>query len=217
MSEDAKATAQDTTTATAETSDAGKDAKTLVTGSETPPESTPEVKADASKESPKTDAPKEEKTVVPEKYDLKLPQGSDLTTDYVEKVASFAKERGLSNEQAQAVLDREIEARASVVEGQKQAIEQSNQKWFQALQSDSEIGGANLEQNGELAHRAAAHWFGEEFVNVIKQSKLNHYPALFKGLVRLGREMSDDQLVNPHAQQGGKKLSRAEILYGSKD
>jgi hypothetical protein len=48
-----------------------------------------------------------EAKVVPEKYDLKLPEASLLDASHVEKLTAFAKERGLSNDEAQALLERE--------------------------------------------------------------------------------------------------------------
>ena len=42
--------------------------------------------------------------VAPEKYDLKLPEGSKLDAKHIEKIAADAKARGLSQEDAQALL-----------------------------------------------------------------------------------------------------------------
>ena len=55
----------------------------------------------------KTEPKKEEKPAVPEKYDLKAPEGSLLAEPMLEKIAAFARERGFSQEQAQAMVEHE--------------------------------------------------------------------------------------------------------------
>ena len=52
---------------------------------------------------PPKSAPASPAKIVPEKYDLKIPDGALITPADVERIATFAKERGLSNEEAQAV------------------------------------------------------------------------------------------------------------------
>src|SRR5688572_20896218 len=70
---------------------------------------TEKLKEDGNKDK-QVEAPKEQKPVVPEKYDLKLPEGSLLEAAQMEKISAYAKEKGLSNEQAQELLERENDA-----------------------------------------------------------------------------------------------------------
>src|SRR3972149_1235780 len=62
---------------------------------------------------PTEEKPVAEKPVVPQKYELKLPEGSQLDQARIDSLSAYAKEKGLSNEQAQAILDRESDAVSS--------------------------------------------------------------------------------------------------------
>jgi hypothetical protein len=151
---------------------------------------------------------------VPEKYELKLPENSPLQASALEEIAAFAKEQGFSNEQAQKLVERQSEAIARFVEGQKEQLHTADADWKKTLSADPEIGGIALEENGKVAFRAAAKFFGEEFVDAMIDMKLNHYPPLFKGLVRIGKAMANDSFVPPGSAAGAKK-SAEEVLYGS--
>jgi phosphotransacetylase len=70
------------------------------------------VEAKAQEESAK---PKEEI-----KYDLKLPEGSLLTQAEVDKIVSFSKEQGLSQESAQKLVESEHNIIANYQEQQEQ-------------------------------------------------------------------------------------------------
>lgn len=181
----------------------------------TPPPAKQDDPAPQSQDPPKKEEAKEPPKV-PEKYDLKPPKDSVLDARAVEEIAAFAKAQGFSQEQAQAHLERENKAISSYVSKQQQMSQELNHgEWLQTLKTDREVGGANFDANGQLAYRAAVKWFGEEFVDVLRKSNLNHYPALFKGLVKLGQAQADDTMVQPGAQSGGAKKSPAEIIYGT--
>jgi hypothetical protein len=190
-------------------------APTMVSSGEKPISSTAPAEGSPT---PAAGAPQavEQKPAVPEKYNLKLPDGALLGAGHVEKVASFAKERGLSEAQAQALLERENETVSTYMRDHNDAFKKQTETWVQELTTDKEFGGEQLNENGQLAYRAASQWFGEEFVDLIKQANLNHHPMLFRGLVRLGRAMADDKLVMG-AHGGMPVKSTAEVFYGKQE
>lgn len=158
--------------------------------------------------------PQEAKPQTPEKYELKLPEKSPLQPKALEEIAAFAKENGLSQEQAQGLVKRESEAISRYVDGQKEELSKvNNGAWLQQLESDNEVGGKNIEESGHLAYKAAVHYFGESFVSDIKRMHLNNYPVLFKGLVRLGKTLSNDSFVQSNTRSAGNK-TMAQRLYG---
>jgi hypothetical protein len=158
-------------------------------------------------------APSEQKPAVPEKYDLKLPEGSSLDASYVEKVASYAKEQKLSNEQAQAVLERENTAVATYVESQKDQLKKQTETWVESLRGDKELGGEAFKENVELAKRVVHRFGSEEFRKTLSETGLGNHPELVRVFARIGKEMAEDKLVHPGSQSGGKK-SLESIFYG---
>lgn len=204
MSDNATAAAQDTTKA-----GDNQSGQTVLTGEVKPAES---VKPDDART---TETPKAEKPVVPEKYDLKLPEGSLLDASRIEKIEAYAKAHGFSNEQAQAFLEEQHSLLADHIESQREAFRQKSETWVKELQADKEFGGEAFSQNAELAKRFINRFGSETLKDALDQTGLGNHPELFRMIVRASKAMSEDQLIIPGSQSGGKtRLSKAEKLYG---
>lgn len=150
---------------------------------------------------------------VPEKYDLKLPDGTTLDQSAIERVASYAKEKGLSQEMAQAVLEREhlaVDSYAKALDSQFTAVKE---EWKQSGFKDKEIGGEAYKENAELAKRVVTKFASEEFAKILDESGYGNHPELIRTFLRIGKAMAEDKLVMPGAQAGGKK-SAEELFYG---
>ena len=208
---------QDTGTATAAKVEGNpaSEAKTEVTTAGATTEA-PKVEGTESSEAgsePKTD-PKAE--AAPEKYELKLPEGADQ--GLIEKIESFAKERGFSNEQAQAILEREVAAVQEFANQTKpngKVWLQQVEKWEQEALSSKEIGGTpeKLQQSVAVAKKAIAKFFPEESHAFLHESGLGSHPALLTALVRIGQAMGNDKSVKGSSTTTTEK-SLAERLYG---
>lgn len=156
---------------------------------------------------------KEEKPVVPEKYDLKLPKDSTLGDAHIEKLSTYAKEKGLSNEQAQSLLERESQAVSDYVSNLKETQSTMLKDWVTQAQGDKEIGGEAFKQNAELAKRVVTRFGTDEFKKELNKSGLGNHPELLRVFTRIGKAMSEDQLIIPGAQAAGKR-SIESLLYG---
>lgn len=161
------------------------------------------------------DKTKEKPIEVPEKYDLKLPEGSKLDQKAIEGVAEYAKAQKLTNEQAQAVLERDNAVATQYAETMTNQLKSMNETtWKDQLVADKDFGGTNFEASGRLAARGAEAFFGAEFTEELKAMNLNHHPKLFKGFVKIGRAMMDDKLVLGSDKPKTEKKSPADVLYG---
>lgn len=204
---------QTTEAKTAETAKAApEDKATLLTDAPKaePGKEAAEVKTEETKE---TKPAKEEKPVVPEKYDLKLPKDSALSDAHLEKLSVYAKEKGLSNEQAQTLLERESQAVSDYVTNIKETQSKMTESWFEQAKSDKEIGGEGFKQNAELAKRVVTRFGTDDFKKELNKTGLGNHPELLRVFSRIGKAMSDDQLVIPGVQAGGRK-SIESLLYG---
>lgn len=170
-----------------------------------------EQSADTTKQNPDG-----KQTVVPEKYDLKLPEGSLLDAKAIEEISSFAKEKGLSNEQAQAILERENGAVSNFASKQQQDLKEKPTAWLSEAQSDKEIGGEAFAKNAEVAKRVVDKFGSEAFKKTLNDTGLGNHPELVRVFYRIGKMMSDDQFIVPGAQTGAKK-SIEDVFYGKKD
>lgn len=161
-----------------------------------------------------------DKNKVPDNYDLKLPENSLLTKDRLDKIALIAKERGLSNEAAQQLVDDHDQLIAEHEEAKLKTVEDMQKSWLSTAQADKEIGGEKFKENAELAKRVLAKYGTPEFNAMLQNPKLGlfgNHPELVRVFVRIGREMSEDKFIHPSAQGGNKDKSIADSFYSKVD
>lgn len=164
-------------------------------------------------EKPGTPKPAEQKTAVPQAYDIKLPEGSALNPAHVDTVKTFAKENNLSNEQAQKVLERDHAA----VTDMHQQLEQKKSEWIKTASNDPEIGGEEFTRNAELSKRVIARFGSEGLKKQLNETGLGNHPELVRTFVRIGKLMSEDQFIFPGGAQQTEKESKSieDKFYGS--
>lgn len=169
----------------------------------------------------KTVTDKEAANKPPAEYKLAKPEKSLLSDEAVKGIADYAKQHGLTQAQAQAQLDRESQVVSQVRqtvadEGLSKMVEQQ-ESWLTTAKEDKEFGGADLPKNMELAKRVLTKYGTPEFSAILddpKQGRFGNHPDLVRVLVRIGRAMSDDQLVISNVQGNTKPKSVADKLYG---
>jgi hypothetical protein len=147
------------------------------------------------------------------KYDLKLPENHVLGDGAVERIASYAKEKGLSQEQAQSLLERENGAAQSYASRQMEQYNKTVDSWAKMVETDTEIGGQNFKQNIELASQVVKRYGSESLVKALKDTGYGNHPELVRVFARIGKAMSPDQLVLPGSQPAGKKAIE-DVFYG---
>lgn len=177
------------------------------------PKAEGEKAAEAKPETKETKPADGEKKALPEKYELKLPKDSALSPEHIEKLSAYAKEQGLSNEQAQGLLERESQAVSEYASSQLAKMKEAQESWVETAKGDKEIGGEAFKQNAELAKRVVERYATEDFRKELNKTGLGNHPELLRVFTRIGKAMSEDQLVIPGVQTAGKK-SIASVLYG---
>jgi hypothetical protein len=147
-----------------------------------------------------------------QKLALKLPDGSVLDPGAVERIAAYAKERGLSQEQAQELLNREHGAVAAYVEGQKQVLNSARTSWLEEVKSDKEIGGEKYNEAIELSRRLISDFGSEALKQALNETGLGNHPELIRFVYRLAKTRADDKIVRPSAGAGQRK-SMEQVFY----
>lgn len=161
--------------------------------------------------------------VAPEKYDVKLPENSVLTPEHIAALSSYAKEKKLTNEQAQELLNRDnqlIESdRAAQQKASDERVAKMQESWIATAKDDKEIGGAEFAANAELASRVVKKFGTPEFNELLnpadgKGIKWGNHPELFRFLAKLGKAMSPDKLESGNNQDPAKaNQSYADKFY----
>lgn len=187
-----------------------------------PPSAPPAAEAPkAQEETPSTDAPKKETAAAKEpekdKKDesskeivLKVPDGAKLDAAHVERIATFAKERGLTQDQAQAIVDRD----AQMVSDFAAQQEKTKAVWRSETETDTEVGGDKLKEASELAKRVVHRYGDQELLEELDKTGYGNNRLLVRLFSRIGKELGEDRLVLPGTQtQVPHKTSPAEVLY----
>lgn len=171
--------------------------------------------ATANQQTQTTQDAKPVEPVVPEKYELKLQEESLIDQSYLESFEAYAKEKKLSQDQAQELLQREETARKSYYDSQIQKWEQVKEQWKQQTIADPEIGGEKFAENAELAKRTLEKFSTPQFVSALDSSGYGNHPELVRVFARIGQAMREAKIIGGNVNTGGQK-SIEDIFYGSK-
>lgn len=136
----------------------------------------------------------------PEQYEFKAPEGKELDGKFVEVYSEVAKELNLSQDKAQALIDKlspVIEAR------QMDAIESVRTNWAEASKADKEFGGDKLEQNLGVAKQALDKFGTPELKEFINMTGIGNNPELIRFFYRAGKSLSEDTFVGGHKEDNG--------------
>ena len=142
------------------------------------------------------------------------PEGADsLSEAEIAKLRPLAKELGLSQEQAQKLVDMMALSRG---DAQKAIVMSARESWVAAIHSDTEVGGAKYQpslsyvravMNSELLSPGFRALLTDPNVGLIDN------PEVFKTLARIGRAISSDrQLVAGKQPQAKQKVDLANPM-----
>ncbi|HEJ8055893.1 TPA: peptidase [Serratia marcescens] len=168
-----------------------------------------EAKEKADKEAAEK-AEKEKKPAAPEKYEFSAPEGQELDANALAVFEPIAKELGLSQEQAQKLVD----IYPQIQQQQAEAWSKQVADWGEQVKADKEIGGDKFNASVGAAQRALDQFGNTELREYLNASGLGNHPALVRFCAKVGKAMAEDTFVVPG--QGGQR-SAADILYGNKE
>lgn len=192
-----------TTPAVASTAEASADAPQQTSTTET---ETPEVKA------AEAAAPPEK--VVPEKYEFTKPEGTELDESSLGDFAAVAKELKLSQEEAQAVINKMAPAMQA---RQLEAVQKVAADWANASATDKEFGGDSLPANLATAQKALNAFGTPELRQLLDGSRLGNHPEVIRFMVRAGKAISEDRMVTSGSGSAkASPVSLADALYPGK-
>lgn len=168
---------------------------------------------------------------VPEKYDLKVPDGSNADAGLVERATAIAREWGLSNEVAQKLLDREVARTAETTTATTAAVDAAKAEQLTALQpggavwkeqetqwqtqslADAEIGGSpeKLKASVDLAMKVVNKFATDDTKKFFNDTGLGNHPELVRVFSRIGRQMAEASLALPSTLTGGEMTTEQRL------
>ena len=146
--------------------------------------------------------------VVPETYELKMPEGVELDQAATTEFTAIAKELKLDQEAAQKLADigakmaqRQVEAHAQLVE-----------TWTEQVKTDKDIGGDNLAENLGVARKAIDTFGSPELKALLNSTGLGNHPEVVKLAFKVGKAISEDGFVSG-APKGNTPNDPAKRLF----
>lgn len=152
--------------------------------------------------------------VVPESYEFKVPEGYTLAPETVAEITPVLKELGLSQEQAQKLVDVQTKINQKAAEDATKAWTDLRAGWVNEAKTDKEIGGDKFDANIALAKKAMEVLGTPKLAEALNQTGMGDHPELIRLMVKLGGLVADDKLHFGSAS-GATPKTAAEIMYGS--
>jgi len=162
----------------------------------------PEEGEKADEEKPDEDEEKKE-SEVPEKYDIKLPDGIEMDETALELFSPLFREMELSNEKAQKLTDAYVELRKSEMKAYADQVE----KWKSDAKGDAEYGGRAFKENAGLASKAMNEVFSDKTIALLDSVGFTSHPELIRDLWKLGTRMGDDKWVDGRGSKADDESS----------
>jgi len=156
----------------------------------------------------------EEDPKITEEGDIKLEiaKDSSLEESDISDIIQFAKDNELSQEQAQAFLEREDSILKGMADYQQSELEKQSTEWLNSAKTDEEIGGKNFDGNVEAAYQALEEFGNDEFRQLLDQTQLGNHPEVIRAFAKIGKMIQDDNFVKP-GQEPVKEPSLVDIFY----
>lgn len=147
--------------------------------------------------------------------EVKLPENSMLKEADLKELTAFAKEQGLTNKQTQELLYKQNEKFTSFINEQVKAYKEKISQYENTIKNDKEIGGENFNQTITLAKRVTQKFGTENLLKEFDSTGFGSHPEVVRLLAKIGKAMSEDQLILPGEKRSEPKTIE-ERIYGKK-
>lgn len=175
----------------------------------------PPVEAEADAPSAEEKPPEPE---APDYTDIKLPDGLKLDDPILSKFLEAAKEKGVSRETAQAVIESVAPGVLEALQAPMAEWRQTQEGWLDQIRADAEIGGANLREVQTTIGRVLANpaFVSPEEAKVFREhmdlTGAGNSPAFVKTFYRMARALVEAGPVSA-GRPAPVPRNPAEVLY----
>ena len=187
--------------------DADKD--TLLTGKDSDKANDAD---DKSSDADKSDADGNKDT--PGEYaEFTIPEGQELDKGAMDTFKPIAKELGLTQEQAQKLVDVYSGSTADASKVMMEQIDALHESWIQEVRNDKELGGVKFDETLATARTFLNGYGDEQLTQVLNESGLGNHPAVVKLFYKLGRSMAEDNVNIGAIRNAEGEVSLAKRMF----
>jgi hypothetical protein len=161
----------------------------------------------------------ESRKQLPDEYTfekIKDADGNEVDVDEAisKPVAEFAKEQGYTQEQAQALLNRELDLQKQADEGFQKAQQKLQNEWQATAMKDEMLNkDGKFKENMATVRRGFQKFFPELYAEMQKSTDPTEYmfldhPVLLRGFLKIGELTSEDgELISSRKPEGAGRDS----------
>ena len=182
---------------------------TLVTGepevtpnTEVTPEVTPDVNDDGT--------PKE---TTPEELEFTVPEGMEVNEPLMAEFTELAKELGITQEVGQKLIDLQTASEQKRAEEGTQAWNDMQASWVDTAKADKEYGGTEMNANLAIAKKTIDQFGTPELKEMLDFTGAGNHPEIIRLFYRVGKAISDDNLVMGGGTVEAPVKDAAAILF----
>jgi hypothetical protein len=151
----------------------------------------------------------------PEKYeDFKVPENVELDADDLAVFSEAAKGMGLSQENAQKLVDFGVKIIQGAEELQNENRNSTLDTWEKEIKADEEYGGDKLGETLDRGRRVVREHGTPELHTLIEASGLGSNPHLLRFLAKIDKALGEDRAVD--GKPAPEKRDAAAALYDGK-
>jgi len=152
-------------------------------------------------------------TGTPDAYsEFNVPEGMDIDSAMMDKASPIFQEIGLSQDQAQMVVDLYGEKMQEIAQEQANAYTQQLTAWEGDVKADKELGGDAFDANIGIALKGLEQFGTPELKDFLETSGAGSHPEVIRAFYRMGKLVSEDNPGGTHSPAQGK-TDHASILY----
>lgn len=173
------------------------------------------LKAEHDAKKPADDKGKDDGDKVPEdgNYSLKMPDGVELDAELASALGPEFKELGLTNNQAQKLVDKYIEIQQKRGEDRAKSWGETVQKWADDAKADKEIGGDKWDGTVSNARRFIDTMGTPALKEFLNASGGGNHPELIRIFAKAGALIREDNPASGGAEGRGKPADPATLLF----
>lgn len=164
-----------------------------------------------------SDAGAEGSDVVPDTYaDFAMPEDMPIDEAALTEAIPLFKELGLTQAQAQQLVDFQAKQVQAGSEKQMNDFNQLMTDWRTQSENDKEIGGDKFDENVKTAQTAISKYGTPELKQLLEEQGVGNHPEVVRFMVRVGKTLKEDVPGSPGGATSSAQ-SRVDLLYPTEE
>lgn len=129
----------------------------------------------------------------PDTYaDFAMPEGVTIDAELLSEATPLFKELGLTQEQAQKLVDFQAKQVQAGSQKQVDAFNQQLDEWREQSENDKEFGGDKFDENVKVAQAAINKFGTPELKQLLNDYGVGNHPEVIRFMVRVGKLTAED-------------------------